>query len=122
MAHTVIGVYRHSGDAEMAAAHLREEYTLEAGELDVIGEAEWENLNPPAPGSDTETWIVASLTGVGLNTPLSGDENPIGKRWGDKVWNGETLVVARTNDPDTATAMAKEFKQTGAYRVDVLPH
>jgi hypothetical protein len=106
----------------MAAAHLREEYTLEAGELDVIGEAEWENLNPPAPGSDTETWIVASLTGVGLNTPLSGDENPIGKRWGDKVWNGETLVVARTNDPDTATAMAKEFKQTGAYRVDVLPH
>jgi hypothetical protein len=48
MGHTIVGVFRHSGDADLAAAHLREEYALEAEELDVIGEAEWENLTRPA--------------------------------------------------------------------------
>jgi hypothetical protein len=121
--HTVIGVFRHSGDADLAAANLRDEFALnESNELDIIGQAEWDNLNPPAPGDDTQTWLVASLTGIGLKAPLSGDENPIGKRWGDKVWEGETLVVARSHDPEIATRMARELKHTGAYRVDILPH
>jgi hypothetical protein len=119
LGHTIVGVFRHSGDADLAAAHLREEYALEADELDVIGQAEWDNLTPPAPG-DTEAWVVAALTG-GLST-ASGDEDPIGKRWGDKVWQGETLVVARTYDPETAQAIAREMRITGADRIDLLPH
>lgn len=121
MGHTIIGVFRHSGDADLAAAHLREEYALEAEELDIIGQAEFDRLSRPAPG-DTDQWILASLTGIGLNTTPAGDEDPIGKRWGDKVWQGETLVIARTGDPDVATAMARELRHTGAERVDLLPH
>jgi hypothetical protein len=121
LGHTIIGVFRHSGDADLAAAHLREEYALEAGELDVIGQAEWDNLTPPAPG-ENDSWAAAALAGLGLRSSALGDEDPIGKRWGDKVWQGETLVVARTGDPDLATAMAKEMRVTGADRIDVLPH
>ena len=123
MGHTIVGVFRHSGDADLAAAHLQVEYALMANELDVIGQAEWDNLTPPAPtgfGAD-ETWIFSAITGVGLQSAL-GDANPVGKRWGDKVWNGETLVVARTNDPDEANAIARDMRSSGADRVDLLPH
>ncbi|HWI64821.1 MAG TPA: hypothetical protein VNT75_23575 [Symbiobacteriaceae bacterium] len=121
MGHTVIGVFFHSGDADLAAAHLREEYALEAGELDVIGQPEWDNLTPPAPQGVGTGYSVAPLVGMGLNAGI-GDEDPIGKRWGDKVMAGQTLVVARSNDPDIAVAMARELRVTGAHRVDLLPH
>ena len=120
MGYTIVGVFKHSGDADMVAAHLQGEYALEAGELDIIGQAEWDNLTPPAWGG-VESWVVSSLTGIGLQaTP--GDEDPIGKRWGDKVVQGDTLVVARTNDPDIAHDMAREMRRTGADRIDLLPH
>lgn len=118
MGHTIIGVFRHSGDADLAAAQLREEFALEADELDIIGQAEWDNLTPPAP-EGTSAWLVAAGTAMVTG---AGDEDPIGKRWGDKVWQGETLVVARVNDPETASAVAREMNVTGAYRVDLLPH
>lgn len=121
MGHTVIGVFRYSGDADLAAAHLREEYALEADELDVIGPDETENLTPPAATLEgTDGWVVATLTGIGLAP--SGDEDPIGKRWGDKVNDEQTLVVARTNDPDVAESLARELRRTGAERIDLLPH
>jgi hypothetical protein len=118
--HTIIGVFRHSGDADLAAAHLQEEYTLSAGELDVIGGAEWDNLTPPVP-IDVDGWAVLDGTDTGLRSAL-GDDDPIGKRWGDKVRQGETLVVARTGDPERALAIAHEMHVTGADRVDLLPH
>jgi hypothetical protein len=120
--HTVIGVFRHSGDADLAAAHLQEEYALEAGELDLIGEAEWERLHPPAPDGVGTGYAVAPAVNLGLQGAWMGDEDPIGKRWGDKVVRGETLVVARTGDPDIAVAIAREMRVTGADRVDLLPH
>jgi len=119
MGHTVIGVFDHSGDADLAAAHLRDEYTLAADELDVIGEAEWDNLTPPAPEGAT-AWLLASFSG-GM-VAGRGDEDPIGKRWGDRLWHGETLVVARSGDPEVAEAMASEMRRTGARRIDIMPH
>lgn len=122
MGHTVIGVFFHSGDADLAAAHLREEYALEAGELDVIGQPEWDNLTPPAPDGVGTGYAVAPAVNLGLRGAGMGDEDPIGKRWGDKVVQGQTLVVCRTGDPELAVAMAKELRVTGAHRVDLLPH
>ena len=123
MGHTIIGVFRHSGDADLAAAHLREEYVLEASELDIIGQAEYDRLSRPARETnlEEEQWSLALLTGIGLS-PLPGDEDPIAKRWGDKVWQGETLVVARTNDPERAQSIAGDMRRTGAERIDLLPH
>lgn len=119
MGHTIVGLFRHSGDAEMAAAWLREEYTLDADELDVIGQAEWDNLSPPAQTDGTAAWLVAAATG---GVSALGDEDPVGKRWGDKVYQGETLVVARCYDPDVAQEIARGLRNTGAQRVDLLPH
>jgi len=120
LGHTIIGVFPDSGDADLAAAHLREEFALEAGELDVVGQAEWDELSFPAEG-DPGQWVVNALTAGGLKTPL-GDEDSIGKRWGDRVIHGDTLVVARTHDPDVAQAIAEEFHHLGAAHVDLLPH
>jgi len=123
LGHTIIGVFRHSGDADLVAAHLQTEYTLMANELDIIGQAEWDNLTPPAPTGFTpeREWVFSAITGIGLQAHM-GDVDPIGKRWGDKVWEGETLVVARTNDPDIATVIARDMRSSGAERVDVVPH
>jgi len=122
LGHTVIGVFRHSGDADLAAAHLREEYTLEAGELDLIGQSEWERMTPPAQEGVGIGYAVAPLVNLGLQGAAMGDEDPIGKRWGDKVVQGQTLLIARTGDPEIAVAMARELRVTGADRVDLLPH
>lgn len=119
MGYTVVGVFRHSGDADMAAAHMREEYALEAEELDVIGAAEWDKLTRPAyPGA--QGWVLAAITGLGLQEG-SGDEDPLGKRSGHVPMRGGTLVIARTNDPDIAHAMARKMNVTGADPVDLFP-
>lgn len=121
MGHMVVGVFKHSGDADLAAAHLRDEYTLGADELDIIGEAEWENLTPPAPEGES-AWYLTAATGVfGLPAAL-GDEEPLGKRWIDKLYQGDTLVVARSNDPDVAQSIARDLRSLGADRIDLLPH
>lgn len=118
MAHTVVGVFEDSGDADVAAAHLRTEFALAADELDILGSAEWEDMTPPAP-EGTAGWLLAATTGIGLAAP-SGADDPLGKRWSDQLWEGRTLVVARSNDPDIAAALAKEMRFAGADRVDLL--
>lgn len=120
MGHSIVGTFRHSGDADLAAAHLREEYTLEASELDVIGPSEWDKLTRPAV-TGPAGWVLTAVTGIGLQEGM-GDEDPIAKRWGDVPRWGGTLVVARTHDPDVATAMARDMRETGADQVDLLPH
>jgi hypothetical protein len=120
LGHSIVGLFKHSGDADLAADYLREEYVLRADELDVIGQAEWDRLTRPAMDA-TDQWIAASLTGIGLD-PSLGDEDPVGKRWGDKVWQGDTLVVARTPDPEIAQEIAEAMHRTGAARIDLLPH
>ena len=119
MGHTVIGVFDHSGDADLAAAHLREEFVLEADELDMLGPADWDSLPPPAP-EGTQAWLLAAFSGGFIAG--RGDEEPIGKRWGDQLWNGDTLVVARSGDPDVADQIASEMHRSGAKRVDILAH
>ncbi|MFZ5828369.1 MAG: hypothetical protein ACOY94_29045 [Bacillota bacterium] len=118
MGQTVVGVFRHSGDADLAAAHLRDEYALDADELDIIGEAEFNNLARPTMDR-ANGWIFAAFTGGILQL---GDEDPVSKRWGDLVWKGQTLVVARSDDPDRAVDIAGEMRRAGAERVDLLPH
>lgn len=118
MGYTVVGLFRHSGDAEMAADHLREEHVLYADDLDIIGEAEWENLTPPAPEGGS-AWALAAFTGIGLAGGRA-DAEPLGKRWIDKLWQGETLVVARSADPEAAEIMAGELREMGAERVDII--
>lgn len=120
MGHTVVGTFQHSGDADLAAAHLQEEYTLNAQELDVIGPAEWDKLTRPAEAGPTG-WVLAALTGIGLEGS-AGDEDPVAKRWGHVTRWGSTLVVARTFDPDNAVAIAHAMRESGAEQVDLLPH
>lgn len=119
MVHTVVGVFRHSGDADMAATQLRDEFILGTEELDVLGEAEWQGMTPPAP-EGIAAWVVSFAT-AGLGNERS-VEDPLGKRWIDKLWDGRTLVVARSGDPEKATMMAKEMQSLGAERIDLLPH
>ncbi len=119
MGQTVVGVFQHSGDADLAAAHLRDEFALDADELDIIGEAEFDDLARPTL-DPTDNWILAAFTGIGL-TAL-GDEDPVSKRWGDMVWKGQTVVVARSDDPDRALDIAGEMRRAGAERIDLLPH
>ena len=121
MEYTVVGVFRHSGDADMAAAFLKEEYALAANEIDMIGEAEWDQLTPPAV-QGTDAWLLAAVTGYGLQSLDRGDEELLGQRWIDKLWEGETLVVSRTGDPDQANEMAKGMREQGADRIDILTH
>ncbi len=117
MGHTVVGLFKHSGDADLVAAYLRDEYTLAADELDIIGEAEWENMTPPAPEGESAWYLTAATGAIGI-----GDENPVGKRWGDKLYEGNTLVVARAYDPDIAQSIARDLRVHGADRIDLLPH
>lgn len=116
MGHTVLGVFRHSGDADLAAAHLREEYTLDEDELDIVDESS--SLSRPAQGEYGDG-VLSAFAGLGL---VMGAEDPIGKRWGDQVDQGQTLVVARSDDPERARAIAHEMRVAGADRVDLLPH
>lgn len=119
MGQTVVGVFRHSGDADLAAAHLRDAYVLDEDELDIIGEAEFDNLAAPMENR-SDNWYLAAMTGIGLNG--LGDEDPVSKRWGDMVYKGQTIVVARSDDPDRAVDIAGEMRRAGADRVDLLPH
>lgn len=121
MGQTIVGLFRDSSDADVAAAYLRDEHTLtSASDLDVIGQAEWDDLSHPA-ADEIDVWIRASLTGISLDDAPGGTES-VGKRWGDKVWAGETLVVARTFDRDIAEAIARDMQRTGAERVDMIPN
>lgn len=119
MGQTVVGLFRHSGDADLAAAHLRDAFALDEDELDLIGEASYLQRSPSEP-DPVEGWMLAAFTG-GLATDL-GDENPVAKRWGDQLFRGQSLVVARSDDPERAVAIAGEMRRAGAHRVDLLPH
>jgi hypothetical protein len=117
LGHTVVGVFRHSGDADLAATQLRDEYILGTAELDVLGEADWPELTPPAP-EGIAGWVVSFAT-AGIAHEQA-DDDPLGKRWIDKLWDGRTMVIARSGDPEKATMMAKELRTMGAERVDLL--
>lgn len=117
MGKTVVGLFRHSGDADLVAAHLRETYALEADQLDVIGEAELRADGGSRFGG-TDAWLLAAFTGIGLDDPASLD--PVARRWGDQVRAGHTLVVARSEDPDQAVEIAGEMRRAGADRVDLF--
>ncbi|MGE5675662.1 MAG: hypothetical protein ACM3XM_17570 [Mycobacterium leprae] len=124
MSYTIVGLFRHSGDAEMAADNLRAEFTLDNNELDLVLQSEWEGLSHPAwsevyrpQWGQTDPWLVSSLD-KGIATGQ--DDDPVGKRWGDQVAEGSSLVVARANDPDVANAIARELRETGASAVDVI--
>lgn len=108
MGHSVVGVFRHSGDADLVAAHLRDAFTLDEDELDIIDETE--------PGGGWSTSASAD------DLALMGDADPVLKRWGDMAAEGRTVVVARSDDPDRAVEMAGEMRRAGAERVDLLPH
>jgi len=114
---TVVGVFRHSGDADMAATHLRDEFILGAEELDILGEADWPVITPPAP-EGIAAWVVSFAT-AGLPNEQS-VEDPLGKRWIDQLWQGRTLVIARSGDLEKVNMMAKELRSLGAERIDVL--
>jgi hypothetical protein len=111
-------VFKDSLDADVVAAYLREEFALEANEIDVIGDTHPDQVTRPAPGGPEE-WVLASFTGMGLNQTMGGDD-PVYKRWGDKLLDGDALVVARVNDPDLADAVTREMRINGAERVDLL--
>nr|PZN70653.1 MAG: hypothetical protein DIU55_10875 [Bacillota bacterium] len=133
MGKTVVGLFRHSGDADLAAAHLRDAFALDEDQLDVIGEADVRSMSG-ARISDTDAWLLAAFWEVGLDPGLNpdldpgldpdmgqaGGGDPVVRRWGDQVRRGRTLVVVRSDDPDRAIAMAGEMRRAGAERVDLL--
>lgn len=118
--HTVVGIFQHSGDADLAAAHLRDAYTLDEDELDLIDEGGFEQRSGGVSEGGGDHWMTALLTG-GFSMGL-GDMDPIAKRWGDQTQQGKTLVVARSDDPERAQEIAAEMRRAGADRVDLLPH
>lgn len=119
MSQTVAGLFRESGQADLAAARLREEYALTGEEdLDVIGPAEWEELGRPEPRGGLATWLLA-FTGVGLEEPMA-EADVLNKRWGDLLMDEETLVVARTGDREMAEEISHTMYEAGARRVDIL--
>lgn len=121
MGHTIVGVFQHSGDADLAAAHLRDEFALDADELDILGEADWAGIGKSRPSVGAfDTWMLSAASGGVIGDP--GDEDPVLKRWGDMVWDGRTVIVARSDDPDIAQAIARDMRETGADRIDLLPH
>jgi len=117
MGKTVVGLFRHSGDADLVAAHLRDAYALDDDKLDVIGEAELSGAGEPRLGG-AGAWRLAAFTGIGPDDPASRD--PVARRWGDQVRAGHTLVVARSDDPDEAIEIAGEMRRAGADRVDLI--
>ncbi len=132
MRKTVVGLFRHSGDADLVAAHLRETFALDADKLDVIGQAELSAAGG-AGLNETDAWLLAALADTeldGLDGPGGlyelddlegpGARDPVARRWGDQVRRGRTLVVARCDDPDQATEIAREMRRAGAHRVDLL--
>jgi hypothetical protein len=116
--YSVVGLFKDSLDADVVAAYLREEFALEANEIDVIGDTHPDRVPRPAPGAPEE-WVLTAFTGIGINGNI-GEEDPVYKRWGDKLLNGDVLVVARVNDPDLADAVTREMRVNGAERVDLL--
>lgn len=96
MGHTVVGVFRYSGDADLVAAHLRDAYTLDEDELDIMEDVHWEG--------------DGGLQGA----------DPVMRRWGDMPGRGRTVVLARSDDPDEAVEIAREMRRAGAERVDLL--
>jgi hypothetical protein len=112
---TVIGVFRHSGDADLAAAYLREEFTLGEDHLEVIDDSQ--GLETPAH-SVADTGLLFSTLG---DSDQTGEKEPIGKRWGDRVAAGDLLVVVRSDDADQVNAIAYGMRVSGAERVDLLP-
>ncbi|BAD40880.1 hypothetical protein [Symbiobacterium thermophilum] len=129
MGKTVVGLFRHSGDADLAAAHLRDAFALDADRLNVIGEADLGAMSG-ARISDTDAWLLAAFADVGMEVgldagsdpglDLAGSRAPVFRRWGDQVRRGRTLVVARADDPDEAVAIAGEMRRAGADRVDLI--
>lgn len=114
---TVVGVFRHSGDAQLAAEHLLEEYALTDQELDVLGPGDAWRLQRPAPPE--YLWALSSLTGVGLSG-FPGEE-AVGHRFAGEAQTGEkTLVIARTFDEEMAREFAEELHRAGAEAVDIL--
>lgn len=115
---TVVGVFRHSGDAQLAAEHLLEEYTLTERELDVLGPGDAWRLQRPAPPE--YLWALASLSGVGLSG-FPGEYEAVGHRFAGEALNEEkTLVVARTFDEEQARELAEELYRAGAEAVDII--
>lgn len=114
---TVVGVFRHSGDAHLAGEHLLEEFALTDQELDVIGPGDTDRLVRPEPGVGD----LALMTYLALPPGGVVGENPVASRWGDQVRLYErTLVVARTFDEEMAEEMARELRRAGADRVDII--
>lgn len=97
MGHTVVGIFRYSGDADLAAAHLRDAYTLDEDRLDIMEDVGW--------GGDDGLYYYA---------------DPLMRRWGDMPARGRTVLVARSDDPDEAVELAREMRRAGAERVDLL--
>lgn len=122
MGHTVVGLFVHSDAADLAAATLRDEHNLSGDELDILTPSFAGDL--PRPANDTaanglDTEAFNSYTGAANQM---GDNDPVAKRWGDRVRAGDWAVVARANDGDEAESFVRSLREAGAYRVDLLPH
>lgn len=119
---TVVGIFRHSGDAHLAAAHLLDAYALTDEQLDVIGPGDAWRLNRPGL-TDGEQWLMAAALGGIGEAGFPPAEDPVGRRWSlEAIYGEKTLVVARTYDEDMAREMAEDLKRTGAETVDILTY
>lgn len=91
----VIGVFADSSLADICAASLQHEFPLSSGEVDMLDLAS----TPAAPTKSEDDVIV---------------------RWGDKVLDGDTVVVARCHDVGMVGPMSEMMRQLGADAVDVI--
>lgn len=116
---TVVGVFRHSGDAHLAAAHVLDEFALTEDALDVLGSGDSWGLLRVRDGE--ERWTNGRLRG--LHAAAFPGEDPAARRWaGAAMYEGKTLVLARTHDEEMAAEIAAALRRTGAEPVDLIPH
>lgn len=114
---SVVGIFRYSGDADLAADHLRSAYALTEPDLEVLGAPDSHRLRPADPtGAD---WQLAAGPTPPWNQP--GDLDLVARRWGYLAEHRDHhLVVARTHDEDQALAMAADLVRWGAEPVDII--
>jgi hypothetical protein len=120
--YTVVGIFVHSANADLAAATLMDDFYLSGEQIDILTPSWADDL--PRPATDfaragVQSAGITSFTGAALELT---DNDPVAKRWGDLIRAGDWAVVARTHEGDNAEAIAASLREAGAERVDILPH
>lgn len=111
---TIVALFRHSGDADLAAAHLLADLGLTEAQVAVVAPADVAETDMFA-GQQAFAGLWATAAGA-----ADGDA-AIVRRWGGEVVHaGKTLVVARPGDTLDPYELAEALHRSGAEQIDIM--